>query len=347
MIVLIIIVSLSVLIFIHELGHFLTAKAFGVRVEEFGIGFPPRLWSKKKRETLYSVNALPFGGFVKIQGEDGEAAADERSFSRKNFFQKAGMLLAGVFMNFILGWLTLSVILMIGAPAHLMLTDVAAGSPAASAGIKSGDVVVRAAFNNIVLTDPIKSDDLVSLVKTAGDQQISLAVKRNGRVIDFNLAGRLNPPAGQGPLGVALADIGFKAEPFFSSFWDGLREAGQIAGMVFYGFVNLIEKIFVAPQVIQTLTGPVGIFSLAEQAGSVGLIYLFQLMALISVNLAVLNLLPFPALDGGRFLMLIVEKIKGSPISRKIQFAVNAAGFTALVILMIIVTIQDVHKFIK
>ncbi|KKU91165.1 MAG: Membrane-associated zinc metalloprotease [Candidatus Jorgensenbacteria bacterium GW2011_GWA1_48_11] len=349
MIIVLVIICLSILILIHELGHFLTAKFFGIEVEEFGIGFPPQLWSKKMGGTIYSVNALPFGGFVKIHGEDGESQGEkvQNSFSGKSFLEKSGVLLAGVFMNLVLGWLVLSFVLMAGAPEHLILTDVAPNSPAEAAGLQPGDIILRASFSNADLADPVKSGDLIDLVKSAGASPVNLKIGRSGEVLDVDIAGRVNPPEGQGSLGVALSEIGFKPTPFFESFWAGLKETWQIIVLVTAGFWSLLTKIFIEPKIVQTITGPVGIFGLAEQAGSVGLIYLFQLMALISINLAVLNLIPFPALDGGRFLMLIVEKLKGSPISRKIQIAVNLVGFSALILLMIVVTIQDVHKLIK
>ncbi|MBI5733062.1 site-2 protease family protein [Candidatus Jorgensenbacteria bacterium] len=352
MIILLIIIGLSVLILVHELGHFLAAKAFGVKVEEFGFGFPPRIWSSKRGETRYSLNLLPFGGFVKIYGEDGEKQNQSDSDSGRGFtvqpvWKRSVMVLAGIFMNIILGWFILSIVFMVGAPEHLMISGVAHDSPAALADIKDGDVVFRASFGDINLSDPLKIEDFVGLVKKAGDNEINITLKRGNRLFGVAPHGRLDPPEGQGSLGVNLVNIGFVAEPPLSALARGFTMTFQTIWLVALGFANFFAKLFVTPEVVQTIAGPVGIFMVAAQAGSLGLIYLFQLIALISLNLAVLNLIPFPALDGGRFVLLLVEKLKGSPISTHFQMIVNGAGLIFLIVLMIIVTVKDVSQLIN
>ncbi|MEK7630063.1 MAG: site-2 protease family protein [Patescibacteria group bacterium] len=359
MIILIVIIGLSVLILVHELGHFLTAKMFGVKVEEFGFGFPPRIlawrpkrWLKDKGtlrqaqgETEYSFNWLPFGGFVKIFGEDAESGeTSERSFVSQSVWKRSVIVLAGVFMNIILGWLILSIVLMVGSPEHLMISEVAPQSPAAITGLKPSDLIISASYGSAVLTDPIKSESLVDLVKSAKGEEVLLQAKRGGEILDFSLRGRLNPPPGEGAIGVALLEIGFPASSFFDALGKGLVNTSEAIQAISVGFLNLFTKIFVNPEIVRSLTGPVGIFAVANQTGQLGFIYLFQLIALISLNLAVLNFIPFPALDGGRFLFLIIEKIKGSPVSYKFQRIVNTVGFALLVILMIVVTVQDIIK---
>ena len=376
MVILIVIISLSILILVHEFGHFLAAKIFGVRVDEFGLGFPPKLFGKKIGETIYSVNLLPFGGFVKIYGEDGNEAdlpaevsaqagsqgASETlvsetpsfrearigsSFINQPFLKKSVIILAGVFMNIILGWFVLSIIFMVGAPEHLMISAVQGGSPAKIAGLKESDVILSAKFNEVTLTDPIKSGDFIGLVKSAEGKIIEIKIKRAEGTLNFSLKGRLNPPPGEGSLGLNLSEIGFQRESVFKSFGRGLQTSWLTLKLVAVGFFDFLSKIFVSPKVIQTITGPVGIFKLAAESGSLGLIYVFELMAFISLNLAVLNLFPFPALDGGRFLFLIIEKIKGSPLPKRFQSIVNAIGFAALILLMVVVTIQDISKLLK
>ncbi len=347
MIVILVIVGLSLLILVHEFGHFLAAKLSGVKVEEFGLGFPPRLFGKKIGETVYSVNLLPFGGYVKIFGEDGseETKRDDKSFSNQPISRRSAIILAGVLMNVILGWFILSLVFTIGAPEHLMVAEVASGSPAAEAKLKSGDVILEARAGE-VLGDPVKSAAFVDLVESAPGE-ISLKLKRGKDVYDTTLAPRKNPPAGQGPIGVSLVEIGFPAEPFFESFYRGLTATFQTLGLVAVGLWTFFSRLFVSPEVLETVAGPVGIFALSAQAGYLGLVYLFQLLAFISLNLAVLNLIPFPALDGGRFLLLIIEKIKGKPISRRFQIVVNAAGFVFLITLMLIVTWRDVGRLLE
>jgi len=347
MIILIVVISLSILILAHEFGHFLAAKAFGVRVDEFGLGFPPRMLGKKIGETTYSANLLPFGGFVKIYGEDGEDEKKDRNFVSQPFLKKSAIILAGVFMNIVLGWLVLSIIFMIGAPEHLMISAVQSGSPADTAGLKESDVILSARFAEKVLSDPIKSDDFISLVKSAEGKVMEIKIKRGEETFDFSLKGRLNPPLGQGSLGLNLSEIGFKRESIFKSFGKGLETSWLTLKLVVVGFIDFFSKIFVSPKVMQTITGPVGIFKIAAESGTLGIIYVFELMAFISLNLAVLNLFPFPALDGGRFLFLVIEKIKGSPLPKRFQLIVNAVGFAALIFLMIAVTIQDITRILR
>ncbi len=162
----------------------------------------------------------------------------------------------------------------------------------------------------------------------------------------FSVVPRVNPPAGQGAIGVQLADAGTPREGFFVSLWDGLRESVMIVGLTFQSFYQLIANLVTRASLLPGVVGPVGIFSVAEETGKIGLIYLAQLLALISLNLTVVNLIPFPALDGGRFFMIIIEKIKGSPISRKVEAGANALGFTLLIALMVALTVRDVwHLF--
>jgi len=366
MVILIVIVSLSILILVHELGHFLLAKLFGVKVEEFGLGFPPRLWGKKIGETVYSLNLLLFGGFVKIFGEDGEKQFQStnssestnnirisdgfvdsdygRSFIGQPIWQRSVIVLAGIFMNLVLGWLVLSVVFMLGSPSHLMVADVAPDSPASGAGISRGDFILEISQAGKILSDPLKASDFIEFMKDAKGEQVLLKVRHQGTVKEVAVAGRQNPPAGQGPLDVSLIEAGFPAEPFFKSIGTAFTTTVKTTGLIVVAFVNLFGKIFVSPEVLETVSGPVGIFALASQAGSMGLVYLLQLMALISLNLAVLNFIPFPALDGGRFLFLLLEKIKGSPISPKFQRAVNTVGFAFLIVLMVIVTVRDISR---
>src|SRR3989344_6074893 len=202
----IVIISLSVLVLIHELGHFLSAKFFGVKVEEFGFGFPPRVFGKKIGETVYSLNLLPFGGFVKIFGEDGSErkkstttmtmttiAKDSSSF--QPIWKRSVIVLAGIFMNIILGWLILSGVFTIGSPEHLMLNDVVKNSPAEIAGIKLGDIVLEVKNDDSVLKDPVKSEQFVSLVKNNPSSVFELKILRDKQTLDFKVLGRENPPA--------------------------------------------------------------------------------------------------------------------------------------------------------
>lgn len=345
MIIILVIISLSVLILIHELGHFLVAKLFKVRVDEFGLGFPPRIFGKARGETTYSINALPFGGFVKIHGEDGEGEErDSRNFVNQGLLKKSLIILAGVAMNIVLGWVVFIAVFMIGAPEHLIVADVFPESPAASAGLKSGDVILKIVLGDKTLVDPIKSDTFIELVKNAGREMVAIDIKRGKEVISTILSGRENPPVGQGSLGISLIEIGFERMSFFGSLAKGFLATYETLILVAKSFGELFTRAFYDVSVFQSISGPVGIVAIAASTSSLGFVYLMQLMALISLNLAVLNLIPFPALDGGRFLFLLIEKLKGSPISRKFQIVVNGVGFALLLALMVVVTAQDIGK---
>lgn len=333
-----VIIFLSILILVHELGHFLAAKKFGLLVKEFGFGLPPRIWGKKIGETIYSINALPFGGFVKIYGEDGAATVTEekkeKSFVNLKVWQKAIILAAGVFFNFLLGWLVLSIIFSIGMPSAVIVTDVLKNTPAAEAGIIQGDVIKG--FST--------TEELIDFINNNRGKEIILEVERNGEDLKILATPRVNPPEGQGALGIGLADVVIPKQNIFISFWDGLKVSVSLIITIFMAIIDLIGKAFTGQASLEAVTGPVGITKITAQASSMGFVYLLQLLALISLNLTVINIFPFPALDGGRLLFLAIEKIKGSPLNPKFEKLANAAGFALLILLMIAITIKDIIK---
>ncbi|HEX4104254.1 MAG TPA: M50 family metallopeptidase [Candidatus Paceibacterota bacterium] len=355
LIIIIVIVGLSLLILGHETGHFFVAKAFGLKVDEFGFGFPPRIKAWKKGETEYSVNWLPFGGFVRIGGENGEFAmlgadgtanateatnAAPQDSSRLLYAQPAWkrslIMLAGVFINFIIGWLFLSLVLMIGAPQALVITSVEPNSPAAQAGIMSDDIVKN--FTT--------AQSFIDFINAHQGVSTTVTVARGDKELTFTVTPRVNPGPNEGALGVELEEAGQAREPFFTSLWYGLENAGIVLVLTAQAFYQLIEQLFVHASLLPGVVGPVGIFGVAEETGKIGLVYLLQLLGIISINLTIVNLIPFPALDGGRFLMVIIEKIKGKAISARTEAIVNGLGFAFLITLMILLTIRDVSGLI-
>ena len=336
LIFLIVLIGLSLLILGHEAGHFVAAKRFGLKVDEFGIGFPPRLKAFKKGETEYSVNWLPFGGFVKIAGENDqfdedrgiEAPAGDRSrlFSSQPVWKRAIITAAGIVFNFVAGWLLLAVIFMIGTPSVLLVRDTVSDSPAAAAGLMSGDVIRG-----------FKSAE-------RKDGTVPFSVVRNGEELSFEVKPVLEGEAVR--IGVMLEEGGAPRLGFFSAIKESFLAALRIAKMTVMAFGQLAKGLFSEGKLIEGVVGPVGIFGVAQDAGGFGLIYLFQLLALISVNLAVANLIPFPALDGGRLLLLLVEKLKGSPVPKKVEAVLNVAGFALLILLMVLVTVRDVGRIV-
>ncbi len=355
MTVLLVIIALSLLVLIHELGHFAAAKLFGIRVDEFGFGFPPKVLSWMKGETRYSINLLPFGGFVRIFGEDTAPPAGDpdarRAFVTKSVGARAVVIGGGVVMNFLAGWLLLSVVFMLGSASHLGISHVAPGSPAEMAGLVEGDLVLRAANpleSQMPLTDPISLDAFVELVNTTASDgvPVMLTVLRSGDELSFEIVGRAVPPEGEGALGIALFDTGMPREGFFESFVKGAEATLELVKAILVGLAEFFIGLFTEADTFQAVTGPVGVVAVVAGSVSFGVAPFLNLMALISLHLALLNFLPLPALDGGRLFFLVVEALKGSPVSRKIERATHAVGFALLLLLMVVVTVRDIGRLI-
>ena len=343
--------GLSILIIGHEFGHFFASKIFGVEIDEFGFGYPPRIFGKKIGKTLWSINALPFGGFVKIRGENGsEEASDTRegkNFSNKPALQRGAILLAGVFMNVVIGFIIFTAVFMIGSPKEIVISRVSNNSPAYNAGIKENNIIKSSLSGGESISSFTNTESFVSFVGRHISDDITLTIKDGNAISSYVLRGREHPPEGEGALGIELVSLGFERVGFFSAMYQGFQSTIDTLWQVVKAFTNLFLTIFVNPDVIKNIAGPVGIFAIAGQAGSFGFVYFLQFLALVSLNLAVLNFIPFPALDGGRVLMLVIEKIKGSPVSLRMQSYVNMAGFFLLIGLMLFVTFQDVTKLFK
>ncbi|MCL5733675.1 MAG: RIP metalloprotease RseP [Patescibacteria group bacterium] len=342
MIIFLVIIALIFLIITHELGHFLLAKIFKIRVDEFGLGYPPKIISKKIGETDYSLNMLPFGGFVRITGmadeEEGAAPADNdaRSFASQGALKRAAILFGGVFMNFLTGWLILAFVFMIGISPAIVISGVAQNSPAALAGIKTGDKINN--FSN--------SDEFLNFINQHRGQPITLSIDRQGKEMALSVTPRVNPPQGEGAIGVAFAQAGITPQPFFVALWNSLLQSLVLCWLILKTFGVLVINLVTKASLLSGVVGPIGVFQVAEQASSLGFIFFFNLFALIALNLAVLNLLPLPALDGGHLFFILIEKIKGSPVSKKIKAGVNRFGLAFLIILMVLISVRDVsHLF--
>ncbi len=357
--VLIFILVISVLVFVHECGHFIMAKRAGMRVDEFGFGFPPRLWSVTHAGTVYSVNLIPFGGFVKVFGEDGDRRSEPGSFGSKPFWARIKVLAAGVAMNFLLA----VVLLMIGnfvglriglfAPADIgrardkevQIVEVTSGSPAAQGGLRPLDAIVGFKQPDGSVDFGQTPEAIQEYVLAHRGSRVVLEIKRGSDVLDKPFDLRTSAPAGQGPLGISLALTGVVSYPWYESLWRGLHDAVIVTMNTIYGYAALVGTLVTKGKLAGDVSGPIGIATLTGQAARVGFTYLIQFVAMISINLAVLNAVPFPALDGGRAAMLIAERIKGAPLNRRIEHGINAAGFALLITLMIFITVKDVMRF--
>lgn len=355
---------IGVLVLVHEWGHFIMARRAGMRVDEFGFGFPPRLFGIKRGETLYSMNLIPFGGFVKIYGEDGDDRDKPRSFGSKPFWARLKVIVAGVAMNFLFAVLLLILGNFFGLRIGLFdqemiasardkkvqIVQVIEGSPAEKAGLKILDEIVgfkekaeESSFKNISTIEEVQK-----YTTDHAGQTLTIVLRRgNGEndLVDKKVETRINPPPGEGSMGIAMALTGIVSYPWYEAIWRGTYDGIIIAYNTIYSYGLLFKTLFADGKLIGEVSGPIGIAGITGQAARVGFSYLMQFVALISINLAVLNIAPFPALDGGRAILIIFEKIKGKPIDKKIEGFINSFGFALLLALMIYVTIKDITKF--
>jgi len=352
------IIVLGVLVFVHEFGHFIFAKRAGMKVEEFGFGFPPRLWGIRKGETMYSINAIPFGGFVKILGEEGEQRDNPRSFSSKPAGPRLKVIIAGVTMNFFLAVILLMVTNFFGLRIGLIddktasiardkavqIIEVSKDSPADKAGLKLLDEVSGFKMNGSFQAVS-NAEDVQTFIRENAGQPITIVIKRNKETLEKEIVPRVNPPAGQGALGVSLALTGVVSYPWYEAVWRGVYDAVILTMNTVVGYFILFKTLLLKGKLIADVSGPVGIATLTGQAARMGINYLMQFTAMISINLAVLNIIPFPALDGGRALLIIIEKFKGSPVNKKAEQLVNTIGFALLIALMVYVTAKDITRF--
>jgi regulator of sigma E protease len=374
--VVIFIVILLVLVLVHEWGHFYSAKKFGIRVDEFGFGFPPKLFSWKRGETEYSFNLLPIGGFVKIFGENPDdentnGPDRERSFVNKAKWKQAIVLFAGVFMNFMLAWFLFSFGLMSGFPTsvnstiqeneledvNLVVTSVAPESPAHLAGLKPGDAIVTVSVlptelgevtENLIEINP---ESLKSFVVSHPDKKIEIGYVRgkydDGADIKFtNVTPVESVVDGKPMIGIAMDEIGIAKLPILKAFWRGLTLTLTVTKETAVGLYTLIAEGIKGQGSLAAVTGPVGMVGIVGDAYDFGFTYLMSFAAIISINLAIINLLPFPALDGGRLFFLLIEKVKGSRMNPKSANMANMIGFAILILLMVLVTYHDITRLV-
>jgi len=346
--ILIFIVVLSILILVHELGHYLVARRSGIWVEEFGIGLPPRVIGKKIGETIYSINLLPFGGFVRLHGENtGEGVTKPKhAFINMNKKTRVSVIVAGVIMNFILAVLSFTVVYSFtGIPREtdkVKIVGVAPDSPASVAGVKIDDIV-----KNVNGSFVGNTKNFVELIEENKGQEVILTLENNQNLRDVIIHPRVDPPEGEGPIGVTITstEIYFPSiwqRPFFGIYY-GFQEAVFWGTAVISGFVKIITELFsgVTPR---DIAGPVGIFAITSQAASYGVLAVINLFGILSVNLAILNILPFPALDGGRLLFIGIETLFGKRVVPRVEAAIHTVGMIILILALIAITAHDIQR---
>lgn len=355
-------IIILVLVLVHELGHFLVAKWTGMRVDEFAFGFPPRLFSKKIGETEYSFNLLPLGGYVKIFGENGEEETGEdltRAFNRQSKWKQIAVLVAGVTMNILLAWLLLAATFTIGvetaensfAPKEFLtntktvVSEVVTGSPAASAGILPLDVLKSISSQGVTVESP-SPEDFSSFIASHQSDSVQIVYERNGTLIAAEVYPAAGFAADKKIVGISSTLLGTLKMPFHKALVSSAIATYEFTKLTFIGFYDLFAKLLSGEgkEAAQALTGPVGIVGLVGEAESSGIGALLAFTALISINLAVLNILPLPALDGGRIVFVAIESIMRRPISFRTQNLVNGISFALLLVLMVVVTYRDIIK---
>ena len=331
----------TLIILAHELGHFFAAKISKVRVEEFGIGYPPRIWGKRFGDTLYSINALPFGGFNKLSGEEDPDAP--HSLASKNRRTRVFVLASGALVNAVLPFILFAVAFMVPHNAltgEIAIADVAESSPAAMAGLETDDIILT------INGHPISTfTDINKVIGDNLDKEVSLEIKKvSGETITVSLVPRSNPPEGEGAMGIqsrALTER--KTEPFWRAIPLGIKQTFD----TFVAFKDAIFSLFSGENAL-SFTGPVGIAQLTGEAAQAGFSILLQFAAILSLNLAILNLLPLPALDGGRIVFIIIEWIRGGKrVSPQVEGMVHFIGFALLIGLSLLITYQDILRLIN
>jgi len=350
--IIVFIIILAVLVLIHELGHFIAAKKNGILVEEFGLGFPPRVWGKKIGETLYSINLLPIGGFVKLFGEEyhEDKKVDkkllERTFYHKKPWQKAIVIVAGVVNNFLLAWILISYLFTQGVPTpvnNVVVEQVQPGTPAASAGLEAGDILMslRSADETFELTD---TQELVTYSKKYGGQTVHFTLERDGKTMETALIPRANPPEGQGALGVVITSYIEKKYPWYQAPFFGLQHSFEITFRIVTEFGKTIGRLASGQGAGVEVAGPVGIARYTGDVIKFGNNAVLELVALLSLNLAVINILPFPALDGGRLVFVIYEWVTKRRVNKRFEQYTNLIGMISLLALAAVITVNDIIK---
>lgn len=341
---------LSLLLLVHELGHFIVARMVGIRVEEFGFGLPPRLFGFKRGGVIYSLNLIPLGAFVRMTGENGEDAQVEGSFNSKGKLARAAVLVAGPFMNFVTAALLFAAAFMIGWPTptawQIDVYRVSPDSPAAAAGLQPGDRIMS--LDGKPVDNP---SQFVDATRQRLGQPLAVTVDRNGTELQKTMVPRTEWPEGDGPLGIGLQSKATAQTSVSYPAWEaipkGFGRAMDFVGLTFAVPISVIQGAL--PASAARPTGPIGIFQITTQAAdqiadSGWWFPLIEITALVGVGLAVANLLPIPALDGGRLLMIAIEAIRRKRIAPEREATLHFVGLMVLLTLMVLISYYDLSS---
>jgi regulator of sigma E protease len=335
---------LSLMMIVHELGHYITARLTGIQVLEFGIGLPPRLWGFERNGVIYSINWIPFGAFVKMLGEEDPTAPD--SFASKPRLVRAVVLIAGSAMNFLLAVVAFSMVYIVGvqylsADGPVQIAEVSPDSPASAAGLLPGDTIVQ------VNGQSVDVDQFRTAAAQSVDQPMQLTLQRPDGDVSVSLTPRSNPPAGQGALGIVLGTNGIYQPGLFGSIGQGTEQTVRAIGITF-----MVPKLLLEGAITPSDARPIGLPGMAqltaqavEYSHDTGFWYpVFFLTGMFSAGLAVANMLPIPALDGGRLFFVILESLRGRRIPPEREAAFHFVGIVVLLTLMLIISINDITQ---
>jgi regulator of sigma E protease len=354
------ILILGLLIFVHEFGHFWAAKRSGVIVHEFAFGFKPRLFAWKRGETTYAINLIPMGGYVRLEGENEEASTGAGDSKKGSLMaqppkKRAFIMVAGVTMNLILAWILLTFTYALGSypltptfdahpgldqQANVILAKINPNSPAATAGFAVGDKVVAIAGQSVT-----SAQHLTEMIKQQTGQPIEVQYQRHGVTQTATVTPRVNPPAGEGALGVTLGEATVVRTAWYKAPWVALLEVGSEIKSTFVGFATFVANLFVKGEVSKDVSGIIGVGSAVGVVRRLGVAPLMQFTAYISTNLAVINILPILPLDGGHLLFVIIEAIRKKRVNLVYKNWVAVAGLAAILLLFLVVTYQDILTF--
>ncbi len=346
------IVVLGILIFFHELGHFMVAKYVGVQVEEFAIGMGPKLISKQKGETLYSLRALPLGGFCKMTGEmpidedtDEEelklyeqAVKEEKTLFQKSILERFGVLSMGSIMNFLLGVLLFALIFMFfGVPTgqsdSTVIGQVYPQAPAYEAGLRDQDKII--AIDGVELDN---WENVVSIIHQSPEQELLLEIERDGEILEYRVTPEYDESIDNAMIGITPVLYRERINPI-SALIRGVMQTLMFIFGILHAFGQMITG-----QMAAEVAGPVGIASMIGDSARSGSLRLMEFTALISINLGVINLLPLPALDGGRLVFLLIEAVRGKPVDPEKEGLVHLVGMGVLLLLMVVIVFFDIQR---
>lgn len=357
------IIIFSLLVFIHELGHFLSAKKAGVTVLEFGIGMPPKIWSKKKGETTYAINLIPLGGYVKLLGEEGAKDDSPKNLQNKKPIQRIAIFAAGVFMNFLLAYLLLTGFYLFGGRSviagmekyrgiintqRVVVAEVEAESPAAKEGIKAGDIILKVNGTEIFYSSDV-SHQVAESKRSEKDAVIVL--KRGDEILEKKLQTYTDKVTLDGReyeiqrIGILMENTGKIRAKWYMAPVIAAQETARLLYLSVEGIIDFLITLFSTFKLSENVGGVVAIYSLTGAAADMGFDALLQLTILLSLALAAFNILPFPALDGGHIMFVVIEHVSGKKINDNLKGLLNLIGFGLLLILVIAITFSDLGRF--